>query len=55
MISTELIDLRITICLKKSEVSVERISVYIVVGNLVEHSIHCLPCSYSNDVIDLLP
>ena len=24
-----------------------------VVEKLVEHSIHCLPCSYTNDVIDI--
>ena len=38
------------ICLRKSEVSVEKKSVCNVIENLVEHGIHCLPCSYINDV-----
>ena len=47
-------------CLRKTLVSVERISVYKVNENLVEHAkfsmiLYCLPCFYSNDVIDLLP
>ena len=41
-------------CLSKSEVSVERVSVCNFVENLVEHGIHCLQYSYTNDVIDLL-
>ena len=45
---------RIIICLKESEVTVERISVCIIIENLIEHGIHCLPCSYANDVIDVL-
>ena len=52
--NTELIDLSRIICLRKSEVSVERISVCIVIEKLMEHGIHCLPCSYTNDIIDLL-
>ena len=55
MENTELNDLRIIICLKKSDVTVERISVCNVTEKLMEHSIHCLPCSNTNDVIDLLP
>ena len=54
-IDTELNDLRISICLRKSEVTVERISVCNAVEKLMEHGIHCLPCSYTNHVIDLLP
>ena len=48
-------DLRIIICLRKSEVTVENISVCNVIEKLMEHGIHCLPCSGTNDVIDLLP
>ena len=45
----ELNDLRKIICLRKSEVSVERISVYNI-ENLAEYGIHCLPYSFTNDV-----
>ena len=38
-------ELRKNICLRKSEVSVERVSVCNVTENLAEHGIHCLPCS----------
>ena len=31
--------------LRKSEVSVEKISVCNAIENLAEHGIHCLPCS----------
>ena len=51
--NTELNDLRNIICLKKSEVSVERISVCNAIENLVEHSIHCLPGSYTNYVLHM--
>ena len=51
----ELNDLRIIICLRKSEVTVERISVCNVTEKLLEHGIHSLPCSYTIDIIDLLP
>ena len=34
--------------------SVERISVCKVIEKMEEQGIHCLPCSYTNDVIDLL-
>ena len=54
-IITELNDLRIIICLTKSQVTNERISVYNVIEKLMEHVIHCLPSSYSTDAIDLLP
>ena len=27
---------------------------FVVIEKLMEHDIHCLPCSYTNDVIDLL-
>ena len=43
------------ICLRKSEVTVERISVCTVIEKLMEHGIHGLTCSYTNDVVDLLP
>ena len=49
----ELNDLRKIICFKKSEVSVERISVCNVIENLAKHGRHCLPCSYTNDIIEL--
>ena len=51
----ELNDLKIIICLRKSEITVERISVCDVIEKLMEHGIHCLSCSYINDVIDLFP
>ena len=51
----ELNDLKIIICLRKSEVTVERISLCNVIEKLMERDIHCLVCSYTNDVIDLIP
>ena len=53
--NTKLNDLREIICLRKSEISVERISVCNDIENLAEHGLQCLPCSYTNDVINLLP
>ena len=50
----ELNDLIKIICLRKSEVPVERISLCNVIENLAEHGIHCLLCSYTNDIIDML-
>ena len=47
-------DLRIIICLKKSEVTIVIISVCNVIENLAEHGIGCLPYSYINDILDLL-
>ena len=47
--------LRKIICLRKSEVLVARISVCNVIENLAEHGIHCLQCSDTNDVINILP
>ena len=41
--------------LRKSEVSIERTSICNVIENLAEKGKHCLPCSYTNDVINLLP
>ena len=38
----------------KSEASVERISVCNIIENLVEQGIHSLPCSYTNDVINMV-
>ena len=52
-INTELNDLKHINCLRKSEVSVERNSVCNVIVNLAEHGINCLPCSYTNGVIDM--
>ena len=49
--NTELKDLRITICSRKSEVTVERLSVCNVIEKMLEHGTHCLACSYTNDVI----
>ena len=49
--NTELNDLRKVICLRKSEASVDRN----VIENFTEHGIHFLPCSYTNDVINMLP
>ena len=36
------------------EVTVERISVCNVFEKLLEHGIHCLSCSYINDVLNIL-
>ena len=41
------------IYLRKSKVSVERLSVCNVIEKLMEHGIHCLPCSYATDVINI--
>ena len=43
------------IFLRESEVSVETISVCNVIENLAEHGIHCLACSFTKDVINMLP
>ena len=51
----ELNDLRIIICLRKSEATVERISFCNVIEKMMEHCIQRLPCSYINDLIDLCP
>ena len=51
--NTELIELRKNY-LRKSVVSVGRISVCNVSEHLAEHGIHCLPCSYTIDVIDTI-
>ena len=40
---------------RKSEVSIERLSVYNIIENLMDHGKHGLPCSYTNHVIDMLP
>ena len=42
-------------CLRKPEVSIERISVCKVIEIFMEHGIHGLPRSYTNDDIDMLP
>ena len=46
-------DLRKIIYLRESKVSVERVSVCCVMENLAEHGIHCLPCPYINDLINM--
>ena len=48
-------DLRKIICVRKSEVSCERFSVFNVDKKVEEHGIHCLPCTYTNDIINPLP
>ena len=53
--NTELNDWRIIICLRNSEVTVEKISVCNIIEKLMEHGIHCLSCSCINNAIDLLP
>ena len=55
MYNMDLNDSRIIICLRKLEVTVKRIPVCNVTEKLMEHGIHCLPCSYSNDFINMLP
>ena len=52
--NTELTDLRKTICFGKSEASDERMSLCNVIENVAERGINYLPCSYTNDVIDML-
>ena len=51
----ELNDLRKIICLRKSEVSIEKNTVCKVTENQAEHGIHSLPCSYISNVINMLP
>ena len=46
--------MRIIICLRKYEVTVERNSVCYVLEKLVVHDIQCMPCFYTNDIINLL-
>ena len=45
------------ICLRKSEETFLLIKFHFVMSlkNLVDYDIHCLSCSYTNDVIDMLP
>ena len=44
------------ICFRKSKFSVERISVCNSENeNLVEDGVYCLPCSCTNDVMDMFP
>ena len=40
--------------LRTTDVTIERISVCNIIEILMEHGIHCLSCSYTNDVIYLL-
>ena len=51
--NTELNDLNIIICLRKPEVTVKEFQFVIALKK--PWSVHCLSCSYINDVIDLLP
>ena len=53
--NTEFNESKKAICLRKSEVSVDRISVRNIIEYLAEHGMHCLPYSHTNDVIDMLP
>ena len=46
----ELNDLRISICLRKSEVSVERVLVCDVTEKLMQPGKHCFPCSNTNEI-----
>ena len=54
MYNRELNGLRIIICLRKFEVSVKRISVCNIIEKLMEHTIHCLPCSGTNITIAIM-
>ena len=42
------------VCWRKSKVSEEKISVFNVIEKLMEHTILCLPCSFTNGAIDML-
>ena len=53
--NTKFNDLRIIIYLRRSGVTVERISVCNGTEKFMEYGIYCLPCSYTKGVIDLLP
>ena len=44
--------LRIIICLRKTEFLLKEFQCD-AIENLVEHGVHCLPCSYTNDVINM--
>ena len=43
------------ICLRKFEFSFEekKKRLFSAIEKSAEHSIHCLPCSYLNDILDL--
>ena len=50
------------ICLRKFEVSFEKKRkktkkkrLFSAIEKSAEHIIHCLPCSYLNDILELLP
>ena len=47
--------IHVIICLRKPEVTVERILVCNVIEQMMEHGIDCFSCSYTNDVINMLP
>ena len=53
--NTKLNDFRKIMKLRKSENDVIRISFCNVTENLAEYGMHCLPCSYINGVIKMLP
>ena len=52
--NTEVNDLRVIICLRKSKVPVDKIFVCNVTEKLMEHGIHCLLCSYTSDDINMI-
>ena len=52
--TTDLNGMRKIICLRKSDYSVEIISVCNVIETLVEHDIHSLTFSYTNEVVNML-
>ena len=49
--NSEFNDLRIMICWRNFEDTVERISVCNVIEKLMEHGIHCLSCSFTIDML----
>ena len=51
----DLNEMRRIICLRKSEVTIERIPVCYVIEKSMEHVKHYLPCFYTYDIIELLP
>ena len=53
IINMELNDLKIIIYVRKSEGTVERNCN--VIEKLMEHGIHCMPCFFTTDAINLLP
>ena len=52
--NSQLNDVRTIICLRKFEVSVERISICNVIEKLADRGMHGLLCFYTDDVVDVL-